>query len=161
MKAKLLLVVLISIGLIVTGVIAYSLLRQQRQWTLSEAAVAGDLATVQRCVDAGVDLDAYPTAENGAVHSLPALTCAALYGHEDVVRYLLNHGAHSNRRGSSDALIEACWKHQYDIAKLLLEHGANPNSRGEGTPLLAAEEQPELIELLHKYGAKEWNPQQQ
>lgn len=134
---------------------ASPLTQQNLQWELSHAAGDGDLAAVQRFVEAGAIIDATPFRANRAVSGLPALTVASLNGHEEVVRYLLDNGADPNLSGMSNPLIAACWRKHYSIAKLLLERGADPNARGEGTPLYAAKStgQPKLVLLLQEHGA--------
>jgi hypothetical protein len=142
---------------IIGGLVVQAILRQNREWKLSRAVSEGDFATVQRCVEAGVRIDATPTVAGGGLEGLPALTAASYSGHEHIVRYLLDHGANPNLRGMSNPLIVACWRRHPGVVRLLLDRGADPNVRGEGTPLYAAEStgQAELVALLHERGAHE------
>ncbi|MEP6670990.1 MAG: ankyrin repeat domain-containing protein [Chthoniobacter sp.] len=142
--------ILISVATVAT--IGWFVAQHFLQWKLSNAAFAGDLAVVRRCVAMGVDIEATPSPEG-----LPAITAAAYSGHEEIVRFLLDHGANPNRHGMSNPLILACWRRHPAVVRLLLARGADPNARGEGTPLSAAEstEQTELVALLRAYGAHE------
>jgi ankyrin repeat protein len=51
------------------------------------AAYLGDLRTVSLLVNAGVDIDLLGDMENTALH------CAKRKGHEDVAKFLIDHGA--------------------------------------------------------------------
>lgn len=151
-------VTIVGVGVLACGgPIAWTYLINRHRWELSRAASDGDMATVRRLVTAGVDMDTAPQDWESHEYGLPALTTAALAGHENVVRYLLDHGAKVNRKGISNPLIAACWRRHFAVAKLLLEHGADPNIKGEGTPLYAAEgtDQKELADLLRQYGARQ------
>jgi len=156
-RRRSILLIIATVTLVGWFVVVLPILRQNRQWKLSRAAFDGDLATVQRCVEAGARIDATPMDEGGAISGLPALTAASYSGHEPIVRYLLDHGANPNLHGMSNPLIVACWKRHPAIVQLLLDHGADPNARGEGTPLYVAEstEQPDLVALLRERGAHE------
>jgi len=146
---------LLAVIAVIGWFVAQHFLQQNRQWNLSRAAFDGDIATVQRCVEAGARIDATPMEAGGA--GFPALTAASYSGHEHVVRYLLDHGANPNLRGMSNPLIVACWRRHPAVVRLLLDHGADPNARGEGTPLYAAEstDQLDLVALLRERGAHE------
>lgn len=95
--------------------------------------------------------------DDGSI-GLPPLTVAATKGNNEVVSYLLARGANPNVGDAIKPLHAACSEKHYETAKILLEHGANPNAHGEGTPLLWAEQQPELAALLRQYGATERLP---
>lgn len=130
---------------------------QARQAAMVDAVWRGDLAVVERCVEAGASVNYSRVTMAGSGYGMPVLTIAAQGGHAPVVRYLLERGARPNtKNGKFNPLILACWKRHYEVAKLLLEHHADPNARGEGTPLSAAEStgQSELVSLLLAYGAK-------
>ncbi len=87
---------------------------------------------------------------------------AAARGHRDVVKLLLQRGAHPNLpeegiapRGH--ALYSAVANKHFEIAKLLLEHGAYPNPEVESSAdalsrAISNSDQP-MIELLCSYGA--------
>ena len=112
-------------------------------------------ATEARCKDAGIFC------------SITPLFMAAVQGHTDVIRVLLEHGASVDARSSDKdtPLMWACRNEHADAVKLLLQAGANPNaSTADGslkigksviiTPLLQADENQEIRELLLSYGAK-------
>jgi len=88
---------------------------------LFSAASNGDMATVERLVAQGVDIngdhmDWRKTPLMAATHS----------GHTDIIRFLLNHHADVNRRDNNgtDALHEAIENHHPDIVRLLKAAGA-------------------------------------
>ena len=62
------------------------------QWQLTEAAGQGNLAEVKRLAAAGAKLDAFPQ-HTGTEGGSPALHEEVLNGHEDVVRFFVEHGA--------------------------------------------------------------------
>jgi ankyrin repeat protein len=130
-------------------------LGQQGQRKLSRAAFEGDLVTVQRCVAAGVRIDATPMYEEGP--GFPALFGASYSGHEQIVHFLLDQGANPNLPGMSNPLIVACWRRHPAVVRLLLDYGADPNVSGEGTPMYAAKStgQRDLVALLCERGAHE------
>lgn len=158
MKAKHLPTLLISA--VILAVVAYitnSFIRQNRQWDLSRAAWDGNLSGVKRCVAAGVTIDATPVSDGGANSGEPALIAAAWGGHDDVILFLLDHGANINRRDScsNTALNAAAIRGHMSTAQLLLSRGADPNIAGEGSPLWNADSRgdTELIQLLKSHGA--------
>ena len=94
---------------------------------LHKAAAAGDLETVARLVDvtkgtALVD----PLKGDGTT---PLIT-AAMMGHADVVKLLLDEGAEVEKVGinGATALMIAASMGHVEVMKLLLEHGANANT---------------------------------
>jgi ankyrin repeat protein len=127
--------------------------RGQLQWELSSAARQGNLAVVERCVASGAEIDKAPISDAGG--GSPALVAAAWDGHDDVIQFLLDHGASIDRRDSCDnTALNAALLHGHDsTARLLLSRGANPNIAGEGTPLSNAERNAPMVELLKSHGA--------
>ena len=129
--------------------------KYDRQWRLSTAAGNGNLPQVQKLLADGADIDLTPTDWEGSGSGFPPLLLAAQEGHEDVVKFLLDHGAKTEVCVEDTPLLVAVIKGHYNITKMLLEHGANPNIRGEGTPLLDAVDKGDIktVTLLLKYGA--------
>src|SRR5579862_9315201 len=131
-------VILVSM-LVVSGAYCWHMVaKHNRQWQLSQAAGDGDFAKVQKLVADGANIDAIPTDWENGPSGIPALSLAAEHGHEDIVRYFLDHGANTEVCDEDTALLLAVIKGHYNVVKLLLEHSANPNARGEGTPLCDA-----------------------
>lgn len=87
-----------------------------------------------------------------------ALTLAAREGHSEIAQALLHKGANVNVR-DNDGLAPVVYAAQYShpaTLKILLDEG-RADVRGEQgqRALRAAQEHPDLIELLKKAGAKE------
>ena len=74
----------------------------------------------------GAEVDAY--CGSAGVSRTP-LTAAALYGHTDVARLLLDYGADPNKRGYRGQTALFCWKP--DVVCLLLERGADVNFKDD------------------------------
>lgn len=124
---------------------------------LIEAAHDGDRATVQRELQAGVDVNY----QNN--YGWTALMFAAFSGHTPVVQLLLDAGAHVDLRNitGKTALMWATWKGHTPVVQLLLEAGANvdfqdkhSSARGE-TALMKAEKKghTDITQLLRAHGA--------
>lgn len=90
------------------------------------AAKAGDLLTVKKGKDGGIDINRVVDKEG-----LTALHLAASAGHVDVVAYLLAQGALVNRMDACGELPHewACYSNRRAVCTLLLKHGARFNSR--------------------------------
>ncbi|KAK2593744.1 hypothetical protein QQS21_008562 [Conoideocrella luteorostrata] len=87
-----------------------------------DAARAGDLAIFQQALPAG--LPANMTNEKGDT----LLMLAAYYGHAELVKLLIQHGADPNRlndKGQSP-LAGAVFKQEDAVIEVLLEGGADP-----------------------------------
>lgn len=125
---------------------------------LCMAAYTGDLTTVQKSIDAGVN----PNEFNEI--SMPAITCAACYNHLGIAEYLLAHGADVNNYtvGRLSALKSAAKPKYTEMVKLLLQYGADPNYEKDGQVALtlacdgATEDHKELIETLLKVTDKKY-----
>ena len=109
---------------------------------LFRASKAGNVATIERAIAAGADVNAidYSERKNG----LRALNYAALYNRPDAVRALVAAGAGidlANNTGFT-ALHHAAEAGSVDAARTLLELGADKTQRHRGglTPLEVAEE---------------------
>lgn len=117
------------------------------------AARYGQTATVQRLLNAGVDVNARDALGR------TALMAVAGEGTTSLLRLLLEAGADPalRDREGADALTTAMLKGRLDNAPLLLEAGADPESRSPGgeTALMATIRagQPEGVEFLLARGA--------
>lgn len=121
---------------------------------LWEAALQGQMETIEAAVDRGARVDS--TDPDGRT----ALMYAAFNGHTECVRWLLDRGADVGARENvgRTALMFSSSGPFVETARLLLEYGANPNDADEfegWTPLMfaAAEGQIEVVEVLLKNGA--------
>ena len=93
---------------------------------LHDAAVNGDLRSVQRYVERRANID-YRSSYTG---STPLINAAA-HGHFDIVRYLVERGANINIRnsGGGTPLLNAAYNGHFEIVKYLVERGADINLR--------------------------------
>lgn len=121
---------------------------------LFDAAKSGDLAEVERLVNAGTAVD-----EPGHNAETP-LMAAALADAQPVAEFLIDHGADvmARNRGGLTPLHAAAYAGSAGVAQLLLDHGAaleDSENIGGHTPLsLAAEESHIAVaELLLARGA--------
>jgi ankyrin repeat protein len=90
--------------------------------TFVDAAGSGNLDAVLRHIDAGLDVNVEPKTGNG-----PPLIHAAAYGHEMIVRMLLEAGAFVNHV-RTDGMTALMWAVVYGhtaTVQVLLEHGAS------------------------------------
>lgn len=119
------------------------------------AAGTGDMATVQKALDGGIDVNKTTDSEG----SLP-LSRAALMGQEEMVAYLISRGAKVNAYDRiASPLYQAVFGGHLEVVKLLLEKGANPNAKlpeSERTVMFAGAESgsTEIIAELLKRKAK-------
>jgi len=88
---------------------------------------AGDVAEVERLLEAGVD----PNEARGAERT--ALMTAAADGHEAVVRLLLDHGASIEHPVDGNDATALHYAHGVPVVKMLLEAGADPNAATHAT----------------------------
>lgn len=123
---------------------------------LHEAAAAGQLSRVKELVEADV-----AAAKGYSPDGFPVLALAAVFGHEDVARYLLSQGADVNAVATNGsgytALTGAVASGHAAIAKWLAENGADVNYRyAKGySPLLTAAANGfiEIVKMLLEHGA--------
>lgn len=88
---------------------------------LRKAADSGDLAGVEQALKAGADVNARDEYNN------TALNMAALWGHGEVVRALVDAGADIENKGSGGGLTplaNATSRGHFEVSKLLLDRGA-------------------------------------
>jgi cytohesin len=124
---------------------------------LVRASLQGDLATVQKLVESGADVNS--TDEHGMG---PLLTFTPA-----VVDYLLSKGADPNRQKNetgAPVLVGVAYMKNVECVRLLLAGGANPNAVTESTgetPLHSALAKPDgdgsaalaVVKLLIEHGA--------
>jgi RNA polymerase sigma factor (sigma-70 family) len=126
---------------------------------LVRASVKGDLATVQKLVESGADVNS--TDEHGMG---PLLTFTP-----SVCEYLLSRGADPNRQKNESGcpvLIGVAYMNNVECVRLLLEGGADPNAVNEcgetalhssltkaGEENVSAADRHAVVQLLIKHGA--------
>jgi ankyrin repeat protein len=124
---------------------------------LFEASALGDLGRVRQL------LDAAPEAVGSfAPDGFFPLALAAFFGHREIVRALLEHGAPVGLAARNPrritALHAAVARHDADIVELLLDHGADPDARQERgyAPLheAAAAGDETIARMLLEHGAR-------
>ncbi len=125
-------------------------------WTwLHESAHTGDLDTLKEYFGEELDINAVEKDQG-----LTPLHIAVEYGHANITKFLLEHGANPDYPAAKKNVlltplhIATNRKHAY-ITKLLLEHGAKINSLNSygGTPLYVSNSY-ETSKLLIEHGAE-------
>ncbi len=127
-------------------------------WT---ATAQGNIESVKRQLDSGVDVNAKNNAEMTPLHY------ASMMGHKEVSGLLITNGADVNAKSQfqnfgETPLHHAAWGSHKEIVVLLITKGADVNEIIQSgsfkgmTPLDRAERQkkPELADLLRKHGGK-------
>ena len=91
-----------------------------------QAAKRGDVAALERHVEAGASLDAPEPSS-----STTPLAWTALHGHLAAATWLLDNGAEVNALNAdgSTALHSAAFMGRAEIVRLMLEHGADPHAK--------------------------------
>jgi len=123
---------------------------------LHEAAAAGQLSRAAEMVEANPS-----AARSYSPDGFPVMALAAVFGHEDVARYLLSKGADVNAVATNGtgytALTGAVTSGHAAIVQWLVENGADVNHRyAKGySPLLAAAANGhlEIVSMLLAHGA--------
>jgi ankyrin repeat protein len=129
---------------------------------ITMACQLGDLDAVKILVEGRADVNLFDAEDENA------LIDAALYGHEEIARYLLAHGSKANLMSPASggtALFIALNADNTDMLKLLIQGGANVNQadkEGE-TPLMIASSggDAEMVAFLKGMGAKFNSPSEE
>ena len=132
------------------------LLAQGAPLELHEAAAAGQLSRVKELVETNP-----AAAQTYSPDGFPVMALAAVFGHEDVARYLLVKGADVNAVATNGsgytALTGAVASGHPTVAKWLAENGADVNYRYANgyAPLLTAAANGclEIVKMLLAHGA--------
>ena len=135
--------------------IADLLLERGARYTMFLAALRDDMPFIRE----NLGRDRALANEEDTSHQRP-LSGAATRNNLEMVRLLVDHGANpilpeiGAPRGN--ALWTAVNDRRREMTRLLLAHGADPNGMVEssGTPMMRAEGDRELTELLEKHGGK-------
>lgn len=116
--------------------------RENRSFTgLHDAAFRGDRAAVEELLAKGEDVHAIDK------HAMTPLCMAAQYGHKDIAKLLLAHGANPN----DGSLTYAAGADQREMAQLLISRGARPT--GDPMAQAAIDGRVEMLRLLIEKGA--------
>ena len=114
------------------------------------AAREGHIDILSLLLEHGADL------EGQARYNMTPLHVASGYGKLEAAQWLLDHGANINARDRDDwtplrwALTE---ENNIQVVRLLLERGSDVNARDKGgTTVSQRATEPEVVELLSKYG---------
>ena len=108
---------------------------EQDQQDILNASFKGDIETVRNLLRKDPELINAKNSEGGT----PLMM--ATFGHIDIIKLLLEHGADLNTVGQDGtALHLAVWEDQEEIVQFVLDQGMDPNATsGSGeTPLMAA-----------------------
>lgn len=128
----------------------------KKNLSFHEAILAGKADLVEEFLAGKADL-----ANNNASDGFTPLSLAAFFGHTDLAKLLLRHGADPNRAATNamkvNALHAAVARENLDLCRYLLAHGADVNAvqMQNITPLHAAAHRGnmELTRLLVENGA--------
>jgi ankyrin repeat protein len=135
--------------------IARLLLARGATYDLPTAAALGDLAHVEAILDADPSR-VTETRPNGR----RPLSAAATFGHDSIVKLLLQRGSNPTWPDADDsprgaALHAAAWNGNRGLVELLLAHGADPNAAcdASGSATFVART-PEIYAVLTRHGGK-------
>jgi hypothetical protein len=128
--------------------------REALQGLLTLAASNGELERVQRLLHGKanefIDVNAVDT------EGTPPLVYASCFGHEDVVRALIDAGAQVDKQDKNrwSPLMWAMTNRHKGIVKALLDHGASPEVKSSSgrTAFDFVEPNSEISEYLHQSG---------
>ncbi|MDD9901082.1 MAG: ankyrin repeat domain-containing protein [Alphaproteobacteria bacterium] len=116
---------------------------------LYQAAKSDDIEAVRSCLDQGAEIDASA-----------ALCTASFNGRENIVEFLLKHGADVNVRNEVNCTPIMCASEQsrYAVAETLMEAGADPYLLGKNKNAFDWAETEKIKRLLHnKYAQRTSN----
>jgi hypothetical protein len=101
-----------------------SYIRPGLQWQFSEAAGRGDINELKRLYARGAVINAEPS--SGYISGFPALVTAAIGGHSEAVRRLIENGADVNLSPNDTPLACAQYRLQdtQKVIEILTAHGA-------------------------------------
>lgn len=124
---------------------------------LQTAAQWGDLNGVKQAIKAGADINAKGELEDFQEYSFSknALVWAAVMGHLDVVKYLVERGANIEARDDygQTALFAAAKRGHADVVQYLLSKGAKAEVAVFGSnAVIYSLFHPEIVEMLAKAG---------
>ena len=105
------------------------------------ASINGDVATLQRLLHAGLDINGVIAASAHSVdYAVTPVMAATMAGKAEAVQLLLDHGADPNVQphGMRSALCVAAQSGDADIVRMLLDAGAWPMAGPEWQPELPA-----------------------
>jgi ankyrin repeat protein len=128
--------------------------KQALQGLLTLAASNGEFERVQRLLNGKakeyIDIDAVDA------EGTPPLVYASCFGHEDVVKTLIEAGAQVDKQDKNrwSALMWAMTNRHKGIVKLLLDHGASPEIKSSSgrTAFDFVEPNSEISDYLHESG---------
>lgn len=125
---------------------------------------AGSIALVEASWMGRHEVVSYLIEKNADINiasstNITALSAAISQKHEGVALLLIAHGANPNLvdAAGSTPLIEAAWQGNLPLVRALLASGANVNFKRSGdrvTPLKAAYDRPDVVQVLKAAGAK-------
>lgn len=126
---------------------------------MAEEAAKGNFLNVKHLIEKGADVNAIIT--KGFLKGSP-LILAAAGGHAEIVKLLLDRGAHINIKDEehgATALLYAVNAGQTEIVKLLIDRSADVNLKSkEGYTALSIArmgKKSEIIKLIEAVGTKE------
>ncbi len=112
------------IALITIILLAVSSVAFAKECPICDAAFIGNLSEVKKLLNEGADVNA-----TNNDNDWTALIGAALEGHSEITKVLLDNGANVNDKDEDGitALMRAAYKGYSEVTKVLLKCGANPD----------------------------------
>lgn len=128
-------------------------------YNMLEAVMHGEVNVVKKYLDSGIPVDSFNNGEEDLIWN-SAIQYACFYGHLEVTKVLLEHGANVHDKTNKSlvsCLHRACQKGYIEISELLLDYGANKNAKDidGNTPLHGScrYAQSASVSLLLSHGA--------